>query len=179
MLTAGLWVPYMELADMAMISEIYLIRAIDKAQKLNIKDKELICDEIFIEQPNLLASVLAQQQMGNTLEEVDVLLNILIVLHLAVKESGKRILKISEEDQDHQLKVLSATMKFSEGMNSSLVDSSINQYVANHDERFLLAYVIGAIKDAKFLENNMESSKYLIMAGVNLVNCIANAQKLA
>jgi hypothetical protein len=161
-----------------MISEINLIRAIDKAQKLDIKDKELICDEIFIEQPNLLASVLVQQQMGNKLEEIDVLLDILIVLHLAVEESGKRIQKVSEEDQEHQLKVLSATIRFSEGMNNSLVQSSINQYIANHNEKLLLAYVLGAMKDAKFFENNKENSKYLIMAGVNLVNCIANAQKL-
>ena len=163
---------------MVMINEFYLIRAIKKFQKLNIKEKEIICDEIFIEQPNLLASVLVQQQLGNTIEEVDVLLSVLIVLHLALKESGKRIVKISEEEQEHQLRELLANIKFSEGMGRNLVDSSISQYVENHNEPFLLAYVIEVMKEAKFFEKERESSKFLIMAGLNLVNCIAKAQTL-
>ena len=163
---------------MATISQGNLMCAIKKAQKMNIPEKERVCDEILIEQPNLLASVLVLNNMGNTLEEVEVLLNILIVLHLAVKESGVRIEKVSEEAQERQLNMLAAIIKFTEGMDSRFVDISINQYFVSQDEKILLAYVLSAMKDAKFFENKKECSKYLIMAGLNLVKCIINAKKI-
>ncbi len=158
------------------ISEKNLIRAIKKERKMDIKSRECVCNEIFIEQPNLLTSVLVQQKLGNSIEDVEVLLNILIVLHLAVKESGKRIVKISEEELEHQFKILSALIRFTEGMKSKLVESSIDLYIEGHGEKILLAYVFAAMKDARFFENTNESSKCLIMAGINSVNCIANAQ---
>ncbi len=164
---------------MAIISDKQLLRAIKKAGAMDLKNKELVCDEIFTEQPNLLASVLVLQQMGNSLEDVDVLLNILIVLHLALKESGQKIFEVSEQDQDQQLKLLTASVKFSEGMTNNSVDNSINQYISSQKQPVLLAYVTNVMKDAGFYENQNESSKYLIMAGINLVNCVAYAIKLA
>ena len=164
---------------MAQLSSEILTRAIKRAQNLSLTDKESACDEIFREQPNLLASVLVQQQMGNTLEEVDVLLNILIVLHLAVKVAGVRIGVISELQQEDHLAKLTASVIFSEGMDSHLVNSSIKQYISNHKEPIMLAYVTDTMKDAGFFENMKKCSKYLVLAGVNLVNCIANATELA
>ncbi|WP_027360701.1 hypothetical protein [Desulforegula conservatrix] len=158
------------------ISEKHLSSAIQKAQAMGIKEKELVCNELFIEQPNLLSSVVVQQMMGNTLEEIDVLLNILIVLHLCIKESGQKISKISEDEQEYQLKLFTSVVKFTEGMDSQLIGSSIDQYLADHKERFLLAYVVKTMKGAKFFENINENSKFLIMCGINLVNCIVNAK---
>ena len=142
---------------------------------MDLKNKELVCDEIFSEQPNLLGSVLVMKKMGNTLKDVDVLLNILIVLHLALKESGVKIAEISEQEQDRELKLLTSVITFSEGMGSRLVDSSINQFISDQKYPFLLTYVIDTMKDAGFYVNQNEISKYLIMAGVNLVACISHA----
>jgi hypothetical protein len=72
----------MKEVDMAAISAVKLICAIKKAQRMNIQEKELGCDEIF--------------------------------------------------------------------MDSSFVDRSINQYFVSQDEKILLAYVLGTMKDAKF-----------------------------
>ncbi len=163
---------------MVKILEAHLVQVIDKVNKLDLKEKELICDEIYKEQPNLLASVLVQQKMGNTLEEVDVLLNILIVLHLTVKKSGQEIVKITEQMQEQQYKILVSTIKFSEGLESKLIYDSLNQYIINLKQPILLAYAIGCMNEAHFFTKKSECSKYLIMAGVNLVNCIMNAKKI-
>lgn len=56
-----------------------LKKAINRASKMSLKDKETVVDEIYTQQPNLLASVLVQQQLGNALAHIDILLNILIV----------------------------------------------------------------------------------------------------
>lgn len=164
---------------MTQISSENLKSAINRAQNMSLTDKESACDEIFREQPNLLASVLVQQQMGNTLEEVDVLLNILIVLHTAVKEAGVRIEKISELQQEDQLAKLTTSVAFSEGMDSHLVDSSIKQIISNHKAPIMLAYVTDTMREAGFFENMRECSKYLVLAGVNLVNCVSNATEQA
>jgi hypothetical protein len=162
---------------MAKVSNKNLASALRKVCLLNIKDKELICDEIFKEQPNLLGSVIVQQRLGNSLEDIDVLLEILIVLHFSLKEAGIRISKISEREQEHQLRILKETILFSEGLGQHLLKSSVDQYVSNHKEPILLAYVINAMQDAGFFERKEENLKYLIQAGVNLVACIADAEQ--
>ncbi len=161
---------------MAKILEAHLVQVIDKVKELDLKQKELICDEIYKEQPNLLASVLVQKQMGNTLEEVDILLNILIVLHLTIKKSGKRIAKITEQEQEEQYKILVSTIKFSEGLETNLIYDSLNQYILNLKQPVLLAYAIDCMNEAHFFTKKRECSKYLIMVGVNLANCIMNAK---
>ena len=42
-----------------------------------------------------------------------------------------------------------------------------------------MAYVTGVMKEAGFYNKQHESAKYLIMSGLNLVNCIAHAIKKA
>jgi len=164
---------------MATITQDHLFRAIQIANNMSVKDKEFVCDEIFIEQPNLLASVLVQVKMGNTMEEVDVLLDILIVLYLAHKESGEKIERITEDEQEHELRIYAEVLKFTEGMDLIAVVSSFNQYFPSQDDRILFDYVVSKMKDARFFENQKECSKYLLMAGINLINCIRNAKKLA
>ena len=154
-----------------------LTQALQKVQSLDIKGKELIFDEIYNEQPNLLASVLVQQRLGNSLQDVDVLLNILMVLHLSLKEAGITISKITEREQEHQQRLLKSTILFSEGLGDNLVKNSVDQYVSNHSEPILLAYVIGAMRDSGFFEKKEENSKYLTQAGLNLVACIANGKQ--
>ena len=58
---------------------------------------------------------------------------------------------VSEASQDRQLRLLTATVKFSEGTNSHMVDSSINQYISNQKQPVLLTYAVSVMKDAGFL----------------------------
>jgi len=48
--------------------------------------------------------------MGNSMEQVEVLINILLVPHLALKESGIKIVKISESLQDKEMAKFVATI---------------------------------------------------------------------
>ncbi len=162
---------------MAKVTANNLAQALQKVQSLNIKDKELICEEIYKEQPNLLSSILVQKQLGNSLQDVEVLLNILIVLHLSLNEAEVKLSKVTEEEQEHQLRLLKSTILFSEGLSDNLVKNSVNQYISNHKEPILLAYVIDTMQAAGFFEKKGESSKYLSQAGLNLVACIANAKE--
>ncbi|MFK5892527.1 MAG: hypothetical protein QM504_04835 [Pseudomonadota bacterium] len=164
---------------MPMISEANIVSAVRTISAMDTKKKEILCDEIFVEQPNLLASVLVQQQMGNELQEIDVLLNVLMVLYIAIKESGHKISKITENEQEHQMKLFSATVKSTEGMKDIFIETSLNKFIEDHKESNLLSYVVGEMRSANFFKNRKESSKYLIMAGINLASCIATAKKMA
>jgi len=102
-----------------------------------------------------------------------------MVSHLAIKESGMKISKITKNEQEHQLKLFVATVKFTEGMGNNFIDVSLKQFIKDHKESNLLSYVVGKMRDSSFFENKKEHSKYLIMTGINLVNCIASAKKMA
>jgi len=145
---------------------------------MNLQEKETVVDEIFNQQPNLLASVLVQNQMGNSLEQVDLLLNILIVAHISLKESGVKLKKITEDLQENEMAKFVAIVKFSEGLNVASINSSINQYITSQREKYLLAYAFNEMNNSGICSLETESSKYLMMAGINIVNCIS-AAKLA
>ena len=154
-----------------------LAQAIYTIQSLSIKEKELICDEIYKEQPNLLASILVQQQLGNSLQDVDVLLHILMVLHLYLKVTGIAIPKITEQEQEYQLGLLKSTILFSDGLEDRLVNESVNQYISNHNEPILVAYAVETMRNAGFFEKREENTKHLMIAGLNLVACIENVMQ--
>lgn len=158
------------------IPQTPLTNAILKTQQMSMKEKESVFDKIFTEQPNLLASILVQQQMGNSMEQMEVLINILLVSHLALKESGIKIVKISESLQDKEMAKFVATIKFTEGLSASNLESSLQQYVASQKEKVLLAYALNEMTEAGFTRLENESSKYLILTGINMVNCISAAR---
>jgi len=160
------------------IKKPVLEQSILKVQNMNLQEKETVVDEIFNQQPNLLASVLVQNQMGNSLEQVDLLLNILIVAHISLKESGVKLKKITEDLQENEMAKFVAIVKFSEGLNVASINSSINQYITSQREKYLLAYAFNEMNNSGICSLETESSKYLMMAGINIVNCIS-AAKLA
>lgn len=151
-------------------------KALLKAQKMSLKEKEHVVDEIFNEQPNLLASVLCLQQIGNSLESIDVLLNILIVAHLSLRESGVKVVKISEQLQEKEMARFVEEVKFTKGLSASGIADSLQQYAASKNEQYLLAFSLNEMMNAGFANLDQEQSKYLIMAGVNIVNCISSVK---
>ena len=151
-----------------------LKRAIQKADKLAIDEKVAIFDKIHIEQPNILASILVQKQLGNSLEQIEVLLNILLVSYLALEESGIKIVQVSEQEQETQMELLVNNIKQSNSPQSN----AIQDYINSNSERLLLSHAYEEMAKAGLMDLQNESSKYLIMAGINAVACIA-AAKLA
>ncbi|BBA34817.1 uncharacterized protein sS8_2872 [Methylocaldum marinum] len=168
-----------EIAAMARITEKKLTYVIHLIREMDHKDKEVMCDEIFREQPNLLASVLVLTKMAVSPAHVEVVLKALMVAHLALRESGERIKTITDEEQEREFQRLAAWVKFAEGMAPALAAESIKQYVGFQKEPWLLAYVIALLQENGVLMSTNENSKYPVLSALNLVGCIANAQRIA
>ena len=117
---------------------------------MNLKEKEEQFDVIHKEQPNLLASILVLHKMGRTYEEMDVLFHILLVAHLALKTSDTRIEMISEDLQEQQMTRYKGHLKFMEDLSEEDRDRALSDYMDNHDEMPLMAYVLKQMKVAGF-----------------------------
>lgn len=158
------------------IDQKSLSSAIKEFDAMTNKQKESIADELFAQQPNLLASVIVQSRLGNQMHHVDVLLKILIVLHLALKIAKVKIELISEEIQAIELNRLVTDIKFTEGLSPSLSSKKLEQYVDNHKEKYALAFVFNELVTSGIADSEVECTKYLMLAGLNIVSCISVAK---
>jgi hypothetical protein len=152
--------------------------AIRAAKAMDIKEKELVCDTIYATQPNLLGSVLALRSLGISMETIDIVLNILIVLHLTVAEPGQVLAIVSENDLDRELKRYTSSVKFSDGLDARSFTQSIEQTTAYKKERVLFAHVLNTLMHTGLVAQQDEKAKYPMLAAINLANCIARAKRL-
>lgn len=159
------------------VTAAHLVVAIRLAASMGISEKEAVCDRIYSAQPNLLASVLAQRSLGVTMPTIDVVLNILVVLQLAIKESGQMLATVSEAHPERELRRFTAAVRFTEGLSGDAVPRSIQQTTAYRREKYLLAYVVGTLQRTGLSDLRDETSKYPFLTAINLVNCIATARR--
>ena len=73
---------------MASISSRNLVDAVLRVEQMGFQKRERLADEIHARQPNLFFSVLVLQRYGATLEQLDVVLNLLFVFFDAMRSSG-------------------------------------------------------------------------------------------
>jgi hypothetical protein len=92
---------------MASISSRNLVDAVLRVERLGLQKRGRLAEEVCAWQPNLFFSVLVLQRYGATLEQLEVVLNLLLVLHEAMKSSGRRWPVISEDVQERCLKRIS------------------------------------------------------------------------
>lgn len=147
-----------------------------KIEAMDLRQKELLLDEIYQNQPHLLGLVLVQQTLGVSLEKIDFLLNILLNCFQSMKESGLKWSKITEDEIEKQMDRFVATVNFATDLGSSLQNQSIQQYIDGHHEIALLAYV--QVETENWLKRIKpeESDKNLIIAAMTFVNCIASGR---
>jgi hypothetical protein len=162
------------------ISAEQVARAARKVRAMTEAQKIALADEIFQMQPNLLASCLVQPRLGVAAESVEFLLNILLVCFQAMKESSHHWPPISEQEQERQMSRLGGIIKFSEDFaDPALAQAARAQYLATHSEAPLLAFVLGEFNvwllDLAQRDAESEADKFVMMAAVNMVNCIAAA----
>jgi len=157
---------------MQKIKEMALVKAIKKSEQMNRVEAEKVLDEIHLKQPILLSSVLAQHQIGSSMEQVEILLNLLIISHLALQYSGVKIQRVTEKEQEEELARYVGHLQFTEGLDKKSKQDAIDQYISRNNETLLMAYVTNKMKEAGFMKNQNEASKYLVLTGVNIVNCI-------
>jgi hypothetical protein len=83
---------------------------------MGFKERERLAEEVHAHQPTLFFSVLAMRRFGAALEHIEVVLNLLLVFHEAMKASGRQLPLISEEVQQRCLTRISARARFNEGL---------------------------------------------------------------
>lgn len=134
-----------------------------------------MADEIFLQQPNLLASILVLPRMGISMVQLEVPLHILLVTFQAMRLSGLAWPIVSEDVQETCMQRLTARVRFNEGLPGELAGQIVQQFCAAHPERYLLAFVYGYLGDHDLLRVRTDAEKYLLLAALNLVECVAFA----
>ena len=165
---------------MGRISLEHVGTALRKVQSMDLANKAALIDEIHLSQPNLLASCVVQGRLGADEQTVEFLLNTLLICYLAMRESGYQWPLVTEAEQEQQLGRTVATVLFSEEFTDPLTAGAARaQYVATHPEQPLLALVVSHctqwLHDLARRNAEKESDKYVMMASINLVNCIAHS----
>lgn len=160
---------------MALITQAVVVEAAIAVGGMGQAERLQLADEIFARQPNLLASVLVLQRMGASLRQMEVPLHILLVAWQAMKTSGHVWPVISEDTQEVCLQRLTGRMRLAEGLPARLQQRSMPQYIEEHREQWLLAFAWGHLRDNDLLGVRTEAEKFLLLAALNLVECIALA----
>lgn len=158
---------------MTTVSRQHLGDAVLRVQRMSFHERELLADEIHAAQPNLFFSVLALQGFGATMEDMEVVLNILLVFYCAMKMSGTAWPVISEEVQDRGLKRINARARFIEGLSPRQQEHATADSIARHTQTQLLAYVFGKLTEHGLNTVKTEAEKMILLVAVNLVECIA------
>ena len=156
---------------MTRISPQDLARAVNAVRAMDFGEKEALADEVSRVQPHMLASVVAQKELGVSLEKIDFLLDILLVCFQAMKESGLTWVTVTEDEQERQMQRYSAIVE-----SSSCRDELLHQYIDSHPEKWLVAYVSSELTSWLKRIVPEESDKYVMLAAWNLVNCMAFAK---
>jgi hypothetical protein len=155
------------------ITQAVMVRAANDVNGMGPAEKVGLADEIFAQQPNLLASILALPRMGIGIVELEVPLHILLVTFQAMKRSGHAWPLVTEAVQETCMQRLTARARFSEGLPGDLADQVVQQFCDEHPERYLLAFVYGYLGDHDLLRVRTDAEKYLLLAALNLVECVA------
>ena len=143
------------------------VRRMSPAQNVSL------ADEIFAQQPNMLASILALSRMGVAMVQLEVPLHILFVTFQAMKLSSHGWPLITEDIQDGCLQRLTARARFNEGLPSELTAQVVQRFCDEHRERYLLAFVYGYLREHDLMAVRTEPEKYLMLGALNLVECVA------
>jgi hypothetical protein len=165
---------------MGRISLEHVATAVREVRSMQITQKTAIIDEIHLKQPNLLASCVVQGRLGADEQTVEFLLNLLLTCYVAMRESDFEWPLISETGQERELGRTVGAVLFSEQLADPVAANAARaHYIATHPEQPLLALVVSEctqwLRDLAQRKAEKESDKYVMMASVNLVNCIAHS----
>ena len=98
---------------------------------------------------------------------------VLFVFHELMKLRGKSWPVISEDVEERCLTRISGRVRFIEGLTPELQTRTISDAIATHPEQQLPAYVFGKFKENGLLGIETKAEKILMLAALNLVECIA------
>ena len=158
---------------MGRLAQCVVIEADVAVRRMSHDQKVRLADEIYAQQPNMLASILALTRMGVDMLQLEVALHILLVTFKAMKLSGHKWPLVTEDIQDGCLQRLTARARFNEGLPEELATKVVEQFHNEHAERYLLAFVYGYLGDHDLMAVRNDAEKYLMLGALNLVECVA------
>jgi hypothetical protein len=159
---------------MGVITQAVMVQAAIDVNGMGPAQKAHLADKIFAQQPNMLASILALSRIGVGMVELEVPLHILFVTFQAMKRSGHAWPVVTEDLQDRCMQRLTARARFNDELPGELADQVVQQFCDEHPERYLLAFVYGYLGEHELLRVRTDAEKYLLMAALNLVECVAS-----
>ena len=159
---------------MASISSRNLVDAVLRVERMSLQERERLAEEVHDRQPNLFFSVLVLRRYGATLEQIEVVLNLLLVFFEAMRCSGGSWPVVSEDVQERCLARISGRVSFIEGLTPQLQTQATSDAVGDHPEQQLLAYVYGKFKESGLLGIKNETEKMLMLAALNLSRASRN-----
>lgn len=143
--------------------------------RMDLKQKELLMENIHKAQPTLLYAVLAQQRLGVSYEQLDVLINILLVFYQAMSNSGRSWKQIDEALQERCLARVKARIKFTEGLAPNQVRQSVEVAIKQAKEPWLLAFVYGSLREHGMSDIKDDGEGQVLITALTLVECIGEA----
>ena len=152
-----------------------LAAAIARVRAMDLRQKENLTDELYRAQPNVLASFLVQQRFGVSLAKMEFLIELMLICFQAMKDSDCAWTLITEDEQERQLARLVAAIRFGEDLSQDLRAQALRAYVDAHPEKVLFAYVQAEVNGWLQRVEPEDSDKYVALAAMNFVNCIAFA----
>ena len=158
---------------MGRLTTAMVAQAAMDVEALDHDGKVRLADEIFVVQPNLLGSMLVLARMGVNMPEVEIGVHILLVAFQAIKRSRHRWALVTMDLQATCMERLTARMRFNEGLPAELAAEVVTQFHSDHAERYLLAYAYGYLGEHDLLKVRTDAEKSLLLAVLNLVECIA------
>ena len=159
---------------MSRISRSALFRAIKVVQEMTAEQKLGLADEIFLSQPNMLASVVVLRSLGVPAAKQAFALEMLFLCFQAMKESGLKWPLITEDEQENQMQRHTAILQFYGSLDKKAEqNSSAQQFIGSYPEQDLFAWVTTQSREWLLKSDPEESDKYVLQAILNLVNCLA------
>ena len=141
-------------------------------EAMGLTDKGRLADALAREQPAVFASFLAQRKFGVSYEKMEFLLNILFVCYLSMKETGLNWPAITADEVDACMERYVKSVKFGMDVDPELRHVLVLQFVSEHPEQALLAYV--QVETANWLRrvSPEDPDRFVMLAAANMVNCI-------
>jgi hypothetical protein len=162
---------------MPSITSESLVAAAIKLRDLNLRQREQLADDVHGSQPQLFYSVLLLQRYGASLVQIEVVLNLLLTLHLAMMATARIWPVVTEEVQERCLKRVVGRARFLEGLTAELQAQAVTDAIAAHPEQPMLAVALGELGEMLAVKD--EAEKMLLLAALNLVECIGEVATIS
>lgn len=152
--------------------------SIRNVKSLAAKRKDSLVDEIAKSQPNLLAHVLALAKLDVPIEKVDIVLNILLVLHdLFTRATPEGLANVSEEMIESLDRNQWALLKMMDSEEPDEARRLCQLAVKSHPEINALAYANGALHDCGIYDMRKQEDFYCVRAVRNLVDAFSKTRR--